>query len=40
MAAAENPVAGVFDRAAATYDGVGVEFFQPIASELLARLDP
>ena len=26
----ENPVAALFDRAAATYDRVGVDFFQPI----------
>ena len=35
-----NPVAGVFDRAAETYDRVGVDFFQPIADELVAHLRP
>ena len=33
-------VAGVFDRAAATYDQVGVEFFQPIGRFLVSRTDP
>lgn len=33
-------VAGVFDRAADTYDDVGVTFFQPIAERLVAELDP
>lgn len=33
-------VAGVFDRAAATYDRVGVEFFQPIGRFLVSRTDP
>lgn len=31
---------GVFDRAAATYDQVGVEFFQPIGRFLVSRTDP
>jgi ubiquinone/menaquinone biosynthesis C-methylase UbiE len=33
-------IASVFDRAAATYDQVGVDFFQPIASALVAELAP
>ncbi len=33
-------VAGVFDRAAATYDQVGVEFFEPIGRFLVSRTDP
>jgi ubiquinone/menaquinone biosynthesis C-methylase UbiE len=33
-------VAGVFDRAAETYDRVGVAFFVPIAERLVAELDP
>jgi SAM-dependent methyltransferase len=33
-------VAGVFDRAAATYDQVGVEFFQPLGRFLVRRTDP
>ncbi len=33
-------IAGVFDRAAATYDSVGVDFFQPIAEQLVALLAP
>ena len=33
-------VAGVFDRAAATYDRVGVDFFQPIGRFLVGRTDP
>jgi SAM-dependent methyltransferase len=33
-------VAGVFDRAAATYDQVGVDFFQPIGRFLVSRTDP
>ena len=33
-------VVGVFDRAAATYDQVGVEFFQPIGRFLVGRTDP
>lgn len=33
-------VAGVFDRAAATYDQVGVEFFGPIGTFLVARTAP
>lgn len=35
-----NPLAGVFDRASTTYDRVGVDFFQPIADQLVALLDP
>jgi ubiquinone/menaquinone biosynthesis C-methylase UbiE len=30
---------GVFHRAAATYDAVGVDFFAPIAAQLVARAD-
>ena len=30
-------VAGVFDRASATYDDVGVDFFAPLAAELVGR---
>ena len=33
-------VAGVFDRAAATYDQVGVDFFQPLGRFLVSRTDP
>lgn len=33
-------IAGVFDRAAATYDQVGVEFFGPIGQFLLRRTAP
>ena len=33
-------VVGVFDRAAATYDQVGVEFFQPIGRFLVSQTDP
>jgi SAM-dependent methyltransferase len=33
-------VAAVFDRAAETYDRVGVELFQPIAARLVAELQP
>ncbi|MGY1695115.1 class I SAM-dependent methyltransferase [Geodermatophilus sp. SYSU D00814] len=33
-------VAGVFDRAAPTYDAVGVEMFGPIAERLVTELDP
>lgn len=33
-------VAGVFDRAAATYDQVGVEFFQPVGRFLVSRTAP
>jgi ubiquinone/menaquinone biosynthesis C-methylase UbiE len=33
-------VVGAFDRAAATYDQVGVEFFQPIGRFLASRTDP
>ena len=36
----ENPVAALFDRAAATYDRVGVDFFQPIAEDLVGHLAP
>jgi SAM-dependent methyltransferase len=35
-----NPIAAVFDAASATYDRVGVDFFQPIADQLLGHLDP
>lgn len=38
MSAPEG-IAGVFDRAAATYDAVGVPWFGPIAEGLLAELD-
>lgn len=31
---------GVFDRAAATYDQVGVGFFQPVGRFLVSRTDP
>jgi len=33
-------VKGVFDGAADTYDAVGVDFFQPIADQLVALLTP
>src|SRR5664279_395698 len=33
-------VAAVFDRAAETYDRVGVDMFQPIAARLVAELQP
>lgn len=33
-------IAGVFDRAAETYDQVGVAMFQPIADHLVGELDP
>ncbi|GAC1320595.1 MAG: hypothetical protein NVSMB16_15750 [Acidimicrobiales bacterium] len=33
-------VAGVFDRAADTYDNVGVDFFRPIADHLVTALAP
>jgi ubiquinone/menaquinone biosynthesis C-methylase UbiE len=33
-------VAGVFNRAAATYDQVGVDFFQPMGRFLVSRTDP
>ena len=39
MSAPAGP-AGVFDRAAATYDAVGVPFFGPIAEGLVAALAP
>jgi SAM-dependent methyltransferase len=32
--------AGLFDAVAATYDAVGVDFFQPIAGGLVAAMDP
>lgn len=32
-------IAGVFDRAADTYDAVGVDWFGPIAAGLVAKLD-
>lgn len=39
MATSPAGVAGVFDRAADTYDAVGVPWFQPIARALVAELD-
>lgn len=33
-------IAGVFDRAAETYDQVGLEFFGPVAEALVARTAP
>lgn len=36
----QDRVARIFDEVADTYDAVGVEFFQPIASGLVAALDP
>jgi SAM-dependent methyltransferase len=33
-------VAGIFDRASATYDQVGVEFFATVAAELVRRTGP
>ena len=33
-------IAGVFDRAAETYDQVGVDFFGPVAQALVARTAP
>lgn len=36
----ENPMAALFDRAADTYDNVGVAMFQPIAARLLAEVAP
>lgn len=33
-------IAGVFDRAAETYDQVGLEFFGPVADALVARTAP
>jgi predicted TPR repeat methyltransferase len=33
-------IAGVFDRAAETYDQVGVEFFGPVAEALVERTAP
>ena len=33
-------VAAVFDRAADTYDQVGVAWFTPIAQRLVAELEP
>ena len=38
MASTPTGVAGVFDRAADTYDTVGVPWFQPIAAGLVAEL--
>ncbi len=35
-----SAVVGVFDRAAATYDRVGVDLFGPIAERLVEELDP
>ncbi len=32
-------IAGVFDRAAATYDAVGVDFFQVFGAQLVANVD-
>jgi ubiquinone/menaquinone biosynthesis C-methylase UbiE len=39
MSASPEGIAGVFDRAAPTYDAVGVPWFGPIAEGLLAELD-
>ena len=39
MKSPEGPV-GVFDRAAAVYDAVGVAYFEPIAEGLVAELAP
>jgi ubiquinone/menaquinone biosynthesis C-methylase UbiE len=33
-------IAGIFDRAASTYDRVGVELFGPVADELVSTLAP
>ena len=38
MASSPSEVAGVFDRAADTYDAVGVPWFQPIAAGLVQEL--
>lgn len=38
--ASPSGVAGVFDRAAGTYDAVGVPFFRPIAKGLVDELAP
>lgn len=35
-----SPVAALFDALAATYDGVGVDFFQPIAGGLVSAMNP
>jgi hypothetical protein len=35
-----SPVAALFDALAATYDGVGVDFFQPIAAGLVSAMNP
>ncbi len=35
--ALKQGVAGVFDRSAETYDQVGVDFFTPLARDLVAR---
>ena len=45
MSLAEVPessrrIAAIFDRAAATYDGVGVPWFQPIADRLVEEVRP
>lgn len=37
---AKEYMAGVFDRAADTYEQVGVAFFAPVAAELVRRADP
>jgi ubiquinone/menaquinone biosynthesis C-methylase UbiE len=37
---AKAGIAGVFDRAAAAYDQVGVDFFQPAGRFLVSRTDP
>ena len=39
MAASPPGIAGVFDRAAGSYDGVGVAWFGPIAQGLVEELD-
>lgn len=36
-AALKHGIAGVFDRSAETYDQVGVDFFTPLARDLVAR---
>jgi ubiquinone/menaquinone biosynthesis C-methylase UbiE len=35
-----SPVAALFDALAATYDDVGVDFFQPIAAGLVSAMNP
>jgi ubiquinone/menaquinone biosynthesis C-methylase UbiE len=40
MTTAPNGIAGVFDRAADTYDAVGVEWFGPIGQRLVDELAP